>query len=104
VASAFSWLLAYIIAHVDAIILRYRYPRLERPFKTPFFPLPQILGIVGIILVMIYIFPDPKMKREIYKYAFYFLGGGAVYAFLWCTFKMKKGLFKPVKYEEALEE
>jgi amino acid transporter len=104
VASAFSWLLAYIIAHVDAIILRYRYPRLERPFKTPFFPLPQILGILGIILVMIYIFPDPKMKREIYKYAFYFLGGGAVYAFLWCTFKMKKGLFKPVKYEEALEE
>jgi amino acid transporter len=104
VATAFSWLLAYIIAHVDVIILRVRYPHLERPFKTPGFPVPQILGILGIILVMIYIFPDPKMKKEIYKYAFYFLGGGAVYAFLWCTFKMKKGLFKPVRYEEALEE
>jgi amino acid transporter len=104
VASAFSWLLAYIIAHIDAIIIRIKYPKLERPFKTPFFPIPQILGILGIIIVMINIFPDPKMKAEIYRYALYFLGGGAIYAFLWCIFKMKQGLFKPVKYEEALKE
>lgn len=104
VASAFSWLLAYIIAHVDAIVLRIKYPKLERPFKTPLFPIPQILGIAGIILVMLNIFPDPKLKTEIYKYAFYFLGGGAIYSFFWCTFKMRKGLFKPVKYEEALKE
>ena len=54
--------------------------------------------------MMVYIFPDPKMKAEIYKYALYFLGGGAIYSFLWCTLKMKQGLFKPVKYEEALKE
>jgi amino acid transporter len=104
VASAFSWLLAYIIAHIDAIVIRLKYPNLERLFKTPLFPIPQILGIVGIIFVLMNIFPDPKLKGEIYKYAFYFLGGGAIYSFLWCTFKMKKGLFKPVKYEEALKE
>jgi amino acid transporter len=104
VASAFSWLLAYIIAHIDAIVLRLKYPTLERPFKTPFFPLPQILGIAGTAFVLINIFPEPKLKAEIHKYAFYFLGGGAIYSFLWCTFKMKKGLFKPVKYEEALKE
>jgi amino acid transporter len=104
VASAFSWLLAYIIAHIDAIVLRVKYPTLERPFKTPLFPVPQILGIAGTIFVLINIFPDPKLKAEIHKYAFYFLGGGAIYSFLWCTLKMKKGLFKPVKYEEALKE
>jgi amino acid transporter len=104
VASAFSWLLAYVIAHVDVIILRVKYPNLPRPFRTPLFPIPQILGIAGIICSMIYIFPDPKMKAEIYKYAAYFLGGGALYSFLWCVFKMKAGLFKPVKYEEALKE
>jgi amino acid transporter len=104
VASAFSWLLAYIIAHIDSIIIRVKYPNLERPFKTPLFPIPQILGIAGTIVVLINIFPDPKLKAEIYKYAFYFLGGGAIYSFLWCTLKMKKGLFKPVKYEEALKE
>lgn len=104
VASAFSWLLAYIIAHIDAIVLRIKYPKLERPFKTPFFPVPQILGIAGTVFVLINIFPDPKLKAEIHKYAFYFLGGGAIYSFLWCTLKMKKGLFKPVKYEDALKE
>ena len=104
VASALSWLLTYIIAHIDLIVLRVKQPELPRPFKTPFFPIPQILGIAGIIGMMIYIFPDPKVKADIYKYALYFMGGGAVYALLWCTFKMKKGLFKPVKYEEALKE
>lgn len=104
VASAFCWLIAYIIAHVDVIVLRKKYPNLERPFKTPFYPLPQVLGIAGILYVMLNIFPDPKMKSEIYKYSLYFLGGGAIYAFLWCTFKMKQGYFKPVPYEEALKE
>jgi amino acid transporter len=104
VASTVSWLLAYIIAHIDVIVLRVKYPDLPRPFKSPLFPIPQILGIAGTICALIYIFPDPKMKADIYRYAFYFLGGTAIYAFLWCTFIMKKGLFKPVKYEEALKE
>ncbi|MGC1401338.1 MAG: hypothetical protein WA974_00235 [Thermodesulfobacteriota bacterium] len=30
VASAFSWLLAYIIAHIDALILRAKHPNLEK--------------------------------------------------------------------------
>ena len=41
---------------------------------------------------------------QAYKYALYFLGGTAIYAFLWCKFKMKKGLFKPEPYEQALKE
>ena len=104
VASSFSWLLAYIIVHIDVIVLRRKYPDLARPFKTPLFPLPQVLGIAGTIYVMLNIFPDPAIKMQSYKYALYFLGGTALYAFLWCTFKMKRGLFRPEPYEEALKE
>jgi amino acid transporter len=104
VASAFSWLLTYIIAHVDCIILRYKYPELDRPFKTPGFPVPQILGIAGTIFIMINIFPDPQVKRLIYTNAGWFLVGAAVYALLWCLLKMKKGLFRPTPLEEALKE
>jgi amino acid transporter len=104
VASAFSWLLAYVIVHVDLIVLRIKYPQLSRPFKTPGYPIPQILGIAGTIYVMANIFPDPVLKAQIYTYALYFLGGTALYAFLWCKFKMKKGLFRPESYEEALHE
>ncbi|HBL23837.1 MAG TPA: amino acid permease [Deltaproteobacteria bacterium] len=104
VASAFSWLLSYIIAHIDCIILRFRYQELERPFKTPGFPVPQILGIAGTVFIMVNIFPDPAVKRMIYAYAGWFLLGAAVYAFCWCQFKMKKGFFRPTPLEEALKE
>jgi amino acid transporter len=104
VGSAFSWLLAYVIVHIDLIVLRKKYPELPRPFKTPAFPIPQILGIVGTVYVMLNIFPDPEIKMQSYKYALYFLGGTALYAFLWCKFKMKRGMFKPEPYEEALKE
>jgi amino acid transporter len=104
VGSSFCWLLSYIIAHIDVIVLRKRYPNLERPFSTPSFPIPQLLGIAGTIYVMLNIFPDPAIKMQAYKYAIYFLGGTAIYAFFWCTFKMKKGLFKPEPLEQALKE
>lgn len=104
VASAFSWLLTYAIAHVDAIILRYKYPNLHRPFKTPHFPVPQILGIIGIVFVLLNIFPDPATKFLIYKYAGFFIAGAAIYSFFWCTFVIKEGLFKPTPLEEALGE
>lgn len=104
VASAFSWLLAYIVIHIDVIVLRVRYPGLYRPFKVPLFPVPQILGIAGIVYVLFNIFPDQEIKAQIYRHALYFLGGTAIYAALWCKFKMKKGLFKPEPYEQALKE
>lgn len=104
VGSSFCWLLSYVIAHIDVIVLRKKYPYLERPFSTPLFPLPQLLGIAGTIYVMLNIFPDPGIKMQAYKYALYFLGGTALYAFLWCTLRMKKGLFKPEPYEQALKE
>jgi amino acid transporter len=104
VASSFSWLLAYVIVHVDVIVLRFKYPELTRPFKSPAFPVLQLLGIAGTVYVMANIFPDPAIKMQSYKYALYFLGGTAVYALLWCKLKMKKPLFKPEPYEEALKE
>lgn len=104
VASAFSWLLAYIIAHLDLIILRWKYKDMPRPWKTPGYPIPQILGILGTVYIMLNIYPDPGVKLRIYKYAFCFLAGAAIYGLLWCLLKMKKGLFKPVPLEKALEE
>jgi amino acid transporter len=104
VGSSFCWLLSYVIAHIDVIVLRKKYPDLPRPFMTASFPIPQLLGIAGTIYVLLNIFPDPEIKIQAYKYALYFLGGTALYALLWCKFKMKKGLFKPEPYEQALKE
>ncbi|MED4730992.1 APC family permease [Aneurinibacillus migulanus] len=35
-----TWLMSYIIAQVNVIVLRKKYPAQKRPFKTPLFPLP----------------------------------------------------------------
>jgi amino acid transporter len=103
-ASAFCWIVTYIIAHIDLIILRIRFPDLPRRFRAPFYPVPQILAIAGLIVVLVNIFPDPVLKMRIYKCALLFLLGASFYSFLWCKLKMKKGLFNPVPYKVALEE
>lgn len=103
-AACFSWLICYIIAHINVIVLRFRYPDMDRPFKTPFYPIPQVLGIAGFIYVMINIFPDPVMKAQIYTVALLFIVLSGIYAFLWTIFKMKRKPFKPISIKEALEE
>jgi APA family basic amino acid/polyamine antiporter len=40
-------LFAFIIVCIGVIILRYNYPELPRPFKTPFMPYVPILGIIS---------------------------------------------------------
>ena len=102
--ACFCWIIAYIIAHFNVIILRFKYPNLERPFKTPVYPLPQILGIVGLVYVLLNIFPDPAVKGKIYAYAFSFLVVAGIYAVIWVKVRMKQSLFTPVPYKDALEE
>jgi len=50
-------LLAFILVCVGILILRYKSPELERPFKTPFFPYVPILGIVCCTGVMLFLNP-----------------------------------------------
>jgi hypothetical protein len=83
--------------------MRIRYPQVKRPFKTPFYPLPQILGIAGLIYMMYDIYPDPAMKHQIWMWAGIFLVGSAVYAALWVKLKEKKGLFELSTLDEVLE-
>lgn len=49
-------LLAFAIVCIGIIVLRYKKPDIERPFRTPFVPLVPILG-AGICLVQMYSLP-----------------------------------------------
>lgn len=101
-AAAWTWILCYIIAHFDLIILRQRYPDYVRPYRSPFFPVPQILGILGMIYIMVNIHPEPAMKLQIIKLAFYFLIGSVIYGVLWTKIKMKTELFKSIPIDKAI--
>ncbi|MBB1520370.1 APC family permease [Aquipseudomonas guryensis] len=102
IAAAIAWLLAYIVCHLDVIALRRRYPHLARPFKTPFYPLPQLLGIVGMLVSIYYASPTPEMAASIFTSAGVVLGLVSLIAVVWIKLVMRKPLFTPVSLDEVL--
>ncbi|GEN26556.1 amino acid APC family transporter [Halovibrio variabilis] len=95
IAATTSYLLAYIISHIDVIVLRRRLPNHKRPYRTPFYPLPQIVGIVAMVYVIINNSPAPEMTPMIFTIAGGMLGVVSIIAALWVKFYMKRGLFEP---------
>ena len=45
------WMISYVLAHMDVLILRRRLPKAPRSFKVPFGPVLPIVGIAGIIYI-----------------------------------------------------
>lgn len=94
ISCAAVWLLVYIMAHIDLIILRKRYPQFHRPYRSPLFPVFQILGIISMIYLIINNSPSPEMTRDVYLNAGLVVGITALYAAFWIKFKMKRDFFK----------
>ncbi|WP_137822070.1 APC family permease [Pseudomonas sp. D(2018)] len=99
-AAALAWLLAYIIVHLDVIALRRRYPAIARPFSTPFYPLPQLFGIVGMLYAIWYASPSPDMTGKIFGIAGVVLALVSLIAVVWIKVVMRKDLFRPEPLEQ----
>lgn len=103
IAAAASWLLAYIIAHIDVIVLRRRMPEANRPFKTPLYPLPQILGVAAMTYAIFNNSPSPEMTQTVYLLTGVVIGIVAIGSALWVWLVMKRGLFQTETVRHALE-
>ncbi len=103
-ASTFTWVIGYIIAHVDLIVLRIKRPEIRGGFRTPLFPVPQLLSLAGLVWILFDISPDPALTRSIYTIAVVFLGISVVYAALWVLLKEKKGLFQTTPVADLVED
>jgi amino acid transporter len=95
------WLVAYMVAHLVVILLRRKYPEQKRPFKTPLYPLPQILGILAMGYAIWYNSPSPEISRQVYLNSALMFTLISVYAFFWVKYKMKKGLLETEPIEEV---
>jgi amino acid transporter len=95
VAATGCWLVAYIIVHMDLIVLRLRLPQQLRPFRSPAFPLPQVLGILGMGYVFLNIAPAPEMAAAIYTNVAAMLGGTLLYSLLWTVLVMRRNPLRP---------
>jgi amino acid transporter len=100
-AAALAWLLAYVIVHLDVIALRRRYPAIARPFRTPFYPLPQLFGIAGMLYAIWYASPSPDMTAQIFGSAGIVLGLVSLIAVVWIKLVMRKDLFRPEPLEQV---
>lgn len=104
IAASAAWLLAYIVAHIDVIVLRRRMPRARRPFRSPWYPVPQIIGIVAMAYAILNNSPTPEMTRTVYLLTGVVLVVVSIAAALWVKLVMKRGFFEPETVEHALED
>jgi amino acid transporter len=94
VAATACWLVAYIIVHLDLIVLRLRLPHHHRPFRSPLFPLPQVLGILGMAYVFLNISPTPELAGPIYRNVAMMLGITLAYSLVWTVLVMRRSPFR----------
>jgi len=103
-AAVCAWGVAYLLITLSVVMLRIRRPDLQRPYRSPWFPLPQIVSSVGIVLAMGYIAPPGIDPRSIYLPFGLMLGATAAYAIIWTVFVQRVHPFRPVAVETLLEQ
>ncbi|MGT0250367.1 APC family permease [Burkholderia sp. GbtcB21] len=101
-AATCAWGTAYLLVTASVVMLRIRRPDLPRPYRSPLFPLPQIVSSVGIVLAIWYITPPGMNARDIYVPFGAMLGLTALYALFWTLVVQRRHPFKPVPVEEVL--
>ena len=120
-SGSIGWMICYIIAHLDVIILRKKYPNIHRPFKVPGGIVLPIIGAIALLYVIIYISADgwtgilhgwPSEGKEAFMggSVIIFMAAGAftILAALWSAFwvkgVMKKGFFETVPLEKLQQQ
>ena len=96
------WMISYIFAHLDVLILRHRLPKAPRSFKVPCGPLFPCIGIAGTVYMILNISTDPTERMMIWLVTgitFLVLG---IYSFFWIRIKMKMPVFKSVPIQKVV--
>ena len=96
------WMISYIFAHLDVLILRHRLPKAPRSFKVPCGPLFPCIGIAGTVYMILNISTDPTERMMIWLVTgitFLILG---LYSFFWIRIKMKMPVFKSVPIQKVM--
>jgi amino acid transporter len=103
-AAVMAWIFSYLLVNISVIMLRRRRPDLPRPYKTPLYPLPQVLASVGLLIAGWYITPPGLSRSDIYTPFFIMLGVCALYALVWTYGVQKTSPWTPVEPETLIAE
>lgn len=102
-AAVCSWGVAYILVTLSVVSLRRRRPELPRPYRAPWYPVPQVVSIAGIVIALAYIAPIGTSRAAVYVPFGIMFAATALYAFVWTRFVKRAPLFELIEVECVLE-
>jgi amino acid transporter len=102
-AAVCAWGVAYVLVSAAVVMLRVRRPDLKRAYRSPWFPLPQIVSTIGIVIAIWYAAPPGMDRRAVFIPFGIMFGLTAAYALVWTLFVQRRPLFQPVAVESILE-
>lgn len=94
-AASCFWLLTYILIHITVLVLRRRNPELPRNKKLILGGIPQIIGIIGNIYMIVNI-ESGDARTLIFKICGVLLAILVAYSFIWVCGVVKAKPFEPV--------
>jgi len=105
-AGVLGWATAYFLINVSLVSLRIREPNATRPYRTPLFPIPQIVATGVLALAAFKIFPDPTARDHIYRNFGIFLAAAVAFSFVYNLFAFRSlsTIFRPVPLHEVYRE
>lgn len=102
-AAVCAWGVSYLLVTLSVVLLRLRRPDLPRAYRSPFFPLPQVLSSAGILMAIVNITPPGMNPHAILVPFCTMLALTSCYALFWSLFVMRINPFKPEAVEVVLE-
>lgn len=96
------WMVSYIIAHCNVLIMRRKMPKAPRSFRTPFAPVTPVIGIIGTAYMIFAISPEPDTRNRIWLFAAVIFTVLCIYAVLWIKLKMKIPVFHSIPIEKVM--
>lgn len=96
------WMLSYITSHLNVIILRRKMKNVPRSFKTPLYPVFQIIGIALQVYMMFNISTDNTQRIRIYLLCLILFAGLFIYAFFWVKYKLKMPILRAVGVHKVM--
>jgi amino acid transporter len=105
-AGVLGWVTAYFLIHLSLLMLRWREPNADRPYRSPFVPIPQILGAGLLGLAAYKIAPPGVESNSIYYRWLIFLVVAAAFSLVYNLFAYKSlgAIFRPVSLAEIQRE
>ena len=105
-AGVLGWVTAYFLINLTVISLRLREPKAPRPYRSPFFPVPQLLASALLALAAFKIFPDPVARDHIYRDYGIFIAIAVGFSLLYnlYAYRSLKTIFTPVPLGEVYRE